>query len=106
MMIWAVVVVRRAAILEEFGMADHLTTTSRHPKPLRARVAAVIDTVRPMAQGDGGDIELIDVDEKGVVTVRLHGACVGCPSSSMTLTMGIERALRDQIPEVSRVISA
>lgn len=68
-------------------------------------MAAVIDTLRPMAQGDGGDIEFIGIDDQGVVTVRLHGACVGCPSSSMTLTMGIERTLRDQIPEVSRVVS-
>jgi Fe-S cluster biogenesis protein NfuA len=59
-----------------------------------------------MIQGDGGDIELVDVDADGVVHVRLHGACVGCPSASMTLTMGIERNLKDQIPEVTRVVCA
>ena len=73
-------------------------------KKLYEQVASVIETLRPMAQSDGGDIELVDVDEDGIVTVRLLGACVGCPSSTMTLTMGIERNLKDQIPEVTRVI--
>lgn len=68
------------------------------------RVAAILETLRPMAQSDGGDIELVDVDEDGIVTVRLLGACIGCPSASMTLKMGIERNLKDQIPEVTRVI--
>ncbi len=75
-------------------------------KPLRDRVAAVLDGLRPMVQSDGGDIELVEVDEDGVVRVRLHGACIGCPSATMTLTMGIERTLRDQIPEVTRVVCA
>lgn len=73
-------------------------------RKLHERVATVLDTLRPMAQSDGGDIELVDVDENGVVRVRLLGACIGCPSSAMTLTMGIERSLKDQIPEVSRVV--
>ena len=72
-------------------------------KKLYDRVVSVIETLRPMAQGDGGDIELVDVDEDGIVTVRLHGACVGCPSAAMTLKMGIERNLKDQIAEVTRV---
>ena len=70
------------------------------------RVAAVIDELRPMVQSDGGDLELVSVDAEGVVSVRMHGACVGCPSSSITLTMGVERCLRDRIPEVSRVVQA
>ena len=77
------------------------------PQPnasLRERVAGVINALRPMAQADGGDIELVDIDADGVVRVRLLGACVGCPSSAMTLSMGIERALREQIPEVKRVV--
>ncbi|MCH7591301.1 MAG: NifU family protein [Planctomycetes bacterium] len=73
-------------------------------KKLYEQVASVIEALRPMAQSDGGDIELVDVDEDGIVTVRLLGACVGCPSSTMTLTMGIERNLKNQIPEVTRVI--
>jgi Fe-S cluster biogenesis protein NfuA len=72
--------------------------------PLYHRVGTVIDALRPLVQSDGGDIELVDVDHEGVVRVRLHGACIGCPSASMTLTMGIERSLKDQIPEVKRVV--
>jgi Fe-S cluster biogenesis protein NfuA len=73
-------------------------------KPLRDRVADVLDALRPMLQSDGGDIELVEVDADGVVHVRLRGACIGCPASSMTLTMGIERNLKDQVPEVTRVV--
>ena len=69
------------------------------------RVAVVIDELRPLIQGDGGDLELVDVDEDGVVSVRLHGACVGCPSASMTLSMGVERTLKHRVPEVARVQS-
>lgn len=80
--------------------------SSNANKRLYERVASVLDTLRPMAQSDGGDIELVDVAENGVVRVRLLGACVGCPSSAMTLAMGIERNLKDQIPEVTSVICA
>ena len=71
---------------------------------LKTRVAAVIESLRPAIQGDGGDVELVDVTGKGIVQVRLHGACVGCPCSTMTLKMGIERNLRDQVPEISEVV--
>ena len=71
---------------------------------VRDRVAAVIDQIRPMIQGDGGDIELVDVGADGVVKVRLLGACVGCPSASMTLAMGIERQVKAQVPEITSVI--
>jgi Fe-S cluster biogenesis protein NfuA len=64
----------------------------------------VLDQLRPMAHADGGDIELLGVDRDGVVSVRLHGACIGCPSSTTTLTLGIERNLKDQVPEVTRVV--
>ena len=76
----------------------------RTESKLRKRVAAVLDLIRPAIQGDGGDIELIDVAENGVVQVRFRGACVGCPSSSMTLKEGIERNLKEQIPEVTEVV--
>lgn len=70
-------------------------------------VAAVLELVRPSLQADGGDIELIDVDpEEGVVTVKLQGACGGCPMSQMTLTHGVERVLKDRVPGVTRVVSA
>lgn len=73
-------------------------------RPLKDRVGEIIDRIRPHVQGDGGDIELVDVDAEGVVSLRLHGACVGCPSATMTLAMGIERHLREQVPEVTDVV--
>ena len=74
------------------------------PAPVRDRVQGVIDLIRPAVQADGGDIELVDVADDGVVQIRFHGACHGCPSSTMTLQMGIERNLREKVPEVNRVI--
>ena len=71
---------------------------------VRDRVRAVIELIRPAVQADGGDIELVDVTEGGVVQIRFHGACHGCPSSNLTLHMGIERSLREQIPQVTRVV--
>lgn len=79
---------------------------SKAPASLAERVDAVLNTLKPLARQDGGDIELVDVDDDGVVRVRLLGACVGCPSSHITLTLGIERNLREQIPEVTRVVCA
>lgn len=67
------------------------------------RVEGVINRIRPAIQADGGDLELVDVTEAGLVRVRLHGACVGCPSSSMTLRMGIENNVRALVPEVTGV---
>ena len=70
---------------------------------LHERVAFVIDRIRPAVQEDGGDIELVEVTSTGVVKIKMHGACVGCPSSNMTLRIGIERNLKDRIPEVTAV---
>jgi Fe-S cluster biogenesis protein NfuA len=79
--------------------------TPSHPAPtLRDRVLEVINLIRPAVQADGGDIELVDVSSAGVVQIRFHGACHGCPSSTMTLQMGIERNLRDKVPEVTQVL--
>lgn len=69
---------------------------------LKDRVQKVLDEIRPMLQADGGDVELVDVVD-GVVSVRLQGACAGCPGAQMTLSMGIERKLKQEIPEVERV---
>src|SRR4051812_14602210 len=71
---------------------------------VRDRVQAVINLIRPAVQADGGDIELVDVYADGLVHVRFHGACHGCPSSPMTLRDGIERNLREKVPEVARVV--
>lgn len=70
---------------------------------LLERVEEVVNLIRPPVQADGGDVEVVEVTPEGVVRVRLHGACVGCPSSTMTLQMGIERTLRQRIPEVTAV---
>jgi Fe-S cluster biogenesis protein NfuA len=69
---------------------------------MKEKIQAVIDKIRPMLQADGGDVELIDVVD-GVVTVRLQGACAGCPMSQMTLKNGIERYLKKEIHEVKSV---
>ena len=72
---------------------------------MKEEVQAVINQIRPMLQKDGGDVELVEVDEAGVVKVRLQGACKGCPMSQMTLKNGIERFLKQQVPAVDRVES-
>ena len=72
--------------------------------PLRDKVLAVINLIRPAVQADGGDIELVDVQADGQVSIRFHGACIGCPSSHMTLQHGIERSLREKVPEVTKVV--
>ena len=73
---------------------------------MRKRVADIIDKIRPMLQADGGDIELVDVEEQtGVVKVRLQGACRSCPSAAMTLKMGVERHLKDRVPEVRELVN-
>ena len=71
---------------------------------VREKVQGVINLIRPAVQADGGDIELVDVTGEGVVSIRFHGACNGCPSSNLTLQHGIERNLRDRVPEVTRVV--
>ena len=72
---------------------------------MKEKVEKAINKIRPMLQADGGDVELVDVVD-GVVTVRLQGACAGCPMSQMTLKNGIEKVLKKEIPEVVSVESA
>ena len=73
---------------------------------MKEKIQAAIENIRPMLQADGGDVELVGVDDgTGIVTVRLKGACSGCPMSQMTLKNGIERMLKEQIPEVKSVES-
>jgi len=71
---------------------------------MREKVEAVLAEVRPALLADGGDVELVDVKD-GVVSVRLTGACAGCPMSSMTLKSGIERVLKEHVPEVKDVVA-
>ena len=71
---------------------------------MREKVEAALAQVRPALLADGGDVQLVEVKE-GVVTVRLTGACGGCPMASMTLRHGIERVLKENIPEVREVVA-
>jgi Fe-S cluster biogenesis protein NfuA len=72
---------------------------------MREKVEAALDKIRPQLQADGGGVELIDVDDNGLVRVKLTGACGGCPMAQMTLKQGVERVLKMQVPEVKSVES-
>lgn len=72
---------------------------------VRRRVEQVLDLIRPAVQSDGGDVEFVDFTADGTVKIRLHGACVGCPSASATLQHGIERNLKQHVPGVACVVS-
>jgi Fe-S cluster biogenesis protein NfuA len=69
---------------------------------MEEKVKKAIEKIRPMLQGDGGDIEFVGIDE-GVVKVRLKGACAGCPMSQMTIKGAVERTLKQEIPEIDSV---
>jgi Fe-S cluster biogenesis protein NfuA len=80
--------------------------TDKQSTTVTQRVQAIIDRIRPMLQADGGDVELVKVEETtGKVSVRLQGACKGCPGAAMTLRMGIERHLKEHVPEVKEVVA-
>lgn len=70
---------------------------------MRERVEEALEQIRPMLRADGGDVELIDVTDEGLVRVKLIGACGGCPIAMMTLKEGIERLLKEEVPEVQAV---
>ncbi len=73
---------------------------------MKEKVAQVLDSIRGSLQADGGDVELVDVaEEQGIVKVKLTGACGSCPMSQLTLQMGIERILKQQLPEVKKVVA-
>ncbi|MEE4355100.1 MAG: NifU family protein [Desulfococcaceae bacterium] len=73
---------------------------------MKEKVQTALNKIRPALQRDGGDVELVDISEDGIVKVRLQGACKGCPMSQMTLKNGIERVLMQEVPEVKSVESA
>jgi len=79
-----------------------MSETISHEQDVRARVERVLEAIRPYIQADGGDIELVDVSD-GVVQIRLAGACVGCMYSMMTLQAGVERMIREEVPEIQAV---
>ena len=72
---------------------------------MKERIEEVLGKIKPSLQADGGDVELVEVGEDGVVKVKLTGACGSCPMSQMTLKMGIEKVLKKEVPEVVEVVS-
>lgn len=72
----------------------------------KTMVAEVIELIRPQLQADGGDIQLVDVDDNGVVTVELQGSCYGCPMSQLTLAYSVESVLKENVPGVTRVVTS
>jgi len=72
---------------------------------MKEKVQKAIERIRPSLQADGGDVELADVSDDGIVKVKLVGACCGCPMSQMTLKMGIQKHLQKEIPEIKDVVS-
>jgi Fe-S cluster biogenesis protein NfuA len=91
---------RRIFMCEECGCGEADTE-----KTFEEKVKEVIETIRPDLQSHGGDVELVGTDEDNNVKVRLQGACQGCPGAQMTLKMGIEQLLKENIPEVKEVIA-
>ena len=71
---------------------------------MRAKVEAALDKIRPALRADGGDVELVDVKD-GVATVRLTGACGSCPMSTMTLKMGVEQVVKEEVPEIKELVA-
>ncbi len=69
------------------------------------KVKAIIESIRPNLQSHGGDVEFVATEKGSTVKVRLHGACSGCPGAKMTLKMGIERLLKEKIPQVKEVVA-
>ncbi|MDI6601818.1 MAG: NifU family protein [Thermoanaerobacteraceae bacterium] len=72
---------------------------------MEEKVKEALDMIRPSLQADGGDVELLNVSEDGVVRVRLVGACGGCPFSTLTLQQGIERSLKEMVPGIKKVMA-
>ena len=70
---------------------------------MKDQVQKVLDKIRPAIQADGGNVEFVEIDENNVVKVRLTGACAGCPMSQLTLKQGIERIIKQEIPEIKAV---
>jgi Fe-S cluster biogenesis protein NfuA len=71
---------------------------------MKEKVIEALKKIRPMLQRDGGDIELVNVEDDGTVKVRLKGACGSCPMSTMTLKMGVEKTLKEEVPGVKEVV--
>ena len=84
-------------------MNQETQSTDAGGKDLETRIREVLELMRPAIREDDGDIEFVGVTDGGIVSIRFLGACIGCPSSSHTLQQGIERLLKERVPEVSGV---
>jgi len=91
---------RRLVMCEQCGCSGVNTE-----KSFQEKVKEAIDSIRPALQGHGGDIELVATEEDKTVKVRLQGACQGCPGAAMTMKMGVERVLREKVPELKEVVT-
>lgn len=91
------------ALVSDELVSGLLLVHDLHPHDLRTRVGRALDSVRPYLGSHGGDVELVSIDDDGVVTLGLLGSCDGCPSSSVTLELAVETAVREAAPEVSRI---
>jgi Fe-S cluster biogenesis protein NfuA len=87
------------------GLDSKTYTHNERKLIMKEKIQAAIEKIRPMLKADGGDVELVNVSEDGIVQVRLQGACSGCPMSQMTLKNGIERIIKQEVPEVKAVES-
>jgi len=85
---------------EQCGCSDANTEQT-----IEDKVKEIIETIRASLQSHGGDVELVGIDEDNTVSVRLQGACKGCPGATMTMKMGIERILKEKIPEIKQVVA-
>ena len=84
-------------------MFDQCGCAGADEMTFKTRVEAAIDEIRPALQGHGGNIELVAVEDDNTVKVRLQGACSGCPGAAMTMKLGVERVLKERVPEVKAV---
>ena len=91
-------------LLNENQIETKITMSETKTNSIETSVKEALDMFRPQLQADGGDMEFISVDNKNRVHLRLVGACGGCPMATMTIKMGIERYLKDAVPEVTEVI--
>jgi len=100
---WTAVLSRpRAGAVREKPMSEQ----NDNEAPLTQRINEIIDRIRPHIKADGGDIEVVEVDrDSGRVSIRFSGACRGCPMSAITLKMGVERHLKELVPEVTEVVA-
>jgi Fe-S cluster biogenesis protein NfuA len=86
-----------------FVIAGILSSSAPLEESMREQIEQALDKIRPALERDGGGVELVDVEDDGVVRVRLTGACGGCPMSQMTLKQGVERIVKQMVPEVKAV---